>query len=113
MALAHVLFGLLTSCSLHGYELKRAHDEGRPGAKPLGYGQVYATLNRLVRDGLAVEAGQERGGEPDRTQWRRRCLGLCHGRSLRAGTSRRIAWDAGHGVAAAVRRSSRLRGAPH
>lgn len=64
-----MLLGLLTSRSLHGYELKRAHDEDLPGAKPLPYGQVYATLNRLVRDGLAVEAGQERVGGPDRTQY--------------------------------------------
>jgi DNA-binding PadR family transcriptional regulator len=64
-----VLLGLLTPRALHGYELKRAHDVRLPGVKPLAFGQVYATLSRLVRDGLVTEAGHERAGGPDRTAY--------------------------------------------
>jgi DNA-binding PadR family transcriptional regulator len=65
----HVLLGLLTSGALHGYELKREHDLRLPGTRPLAFGQVYATLGRLVRDGYVVEASQERVGGPDRTAY--------------------------------------------
>jgi DNA-binding PadR family transcriptional regulator len=62
-----VLLGLLDRGPAHGYELKVAHDEWFPAAKPLAFGQVYATLGRLERDGLveAVEVRQESG--PERT----------------------------------------------
>jgi DNA-binding PadR family transcriptional regulator len=69
MATAQVLLGLLAIGSQHGYELKRAHDERLPRAKPLGYGQIYATLGRLVRDGLIEPVGQDRDGGPDRTSY--------------------------------------------
>lgn len=61
------MLGLLTERPKHGYELKREHDRRLPGAKPLAYGQVYATLQRLQRDGLAevAETAQEAG--PERT----------------------------------------------
>ena len=38
-----------------------------PGAKPLAYGQVYATLARLERDGHAEIAETARCGGPERT----------------------------------------------
>jgi len=62
-----VLLGLLERGPGHGYELKAAHDEWFPSAKPLAFGQVYSTLARLARDGLveAVETHQE--GGPERT----------------------------------------------
>jgi DNA-binding PadR family transcriptional regulator len=66
---SHVLLGLLAAGSRHGYELKRAHDERLPRARPLAFGQVYATLGRLRRDGLVAPAGQEREGGPDRTAY--------------------------------------------
>jgi DNA-binding PadR family transcriptional regulator len=66
---AHVLLGLLAGGPRHGYDLKRAHDERLPQAKPLAFGQVYATLGRLERDGYVTEAGQEREGGPDRTSY--------------------------------------------
>ena len=47
MSTGHVLLGLLVERPKHGYELKREHDRRLPGAKPLAYGQVYATLQRL------------------------------------------------------------------
>ncbi|MCW3842929.1 PadR family transcriptional regulator [Micromonospora yasonensis] len=69
MSTSHVLLGLLAAGPRHGYELKRAHDERLPRARPLAFGQVYATLARLQRDGLVVPAGQEREGGPDRTTY--------------------------------------------
>jgi len=69
MSTPHVLLGLLVTGAKHGYELKRAHDERLPQAKPLAFGQVYATLGRLHRDGLVAEAGQDRDGGPDRTTY--------------------------------------------
>ena len=69
MSTAHVLLGLLAGGPRHGYDLKRAHDERLPQAKPLAFGQVYATLGRLERDGYVVEAGQGRDGGPDRTSY--------------------------------------------
>ncbi|MEV0607277.1 PadR family transcriptional regulator [Polymorphospora rubra] len=69
MSTAHVLLGLLAGGPRHGYELKRSHDERLPRLKPLAYGQVYATLGRLERDGLVEPAGQDRDGGPDRTSY--------------------------------------------
>lgn len=67
MALAHVLLGLLAQGPAHGYDLKRGYDARFPSGKPLAYGQVYATLARLQRDGQVeeVETTQEKG--PERT----------------------------------------------
>ncbi|NGN70060.1 PadR family transcriptional regulator [Streptomyces sp. A7024] len=70
MTTAHVLLGLLTSGPSHGYDLKKRHDERFPEARPLAYGQVYSTLQRLVRDGLAEEDGTEAAGGPERTRYR-------------------------------------------
>ncbi|HEU0240149.1 MAG TPA: PadR family transcriptional regulator [Micromonosporaceae bacterium] len=70
MSTAHVLLGLLSKHPQHGYELKQAHDAVLPGAKPLAFGQVYATLGRMERDGLVAPDGAERVGGPDRTSFR-------------------------------------------
>lgn len=69
MSTPHVLLGLLADGPKHGYELKRAHDLRLPRAKPLAFGQVYATLGRLERDGLVTQAGHDRDGGPDRTSF--------------------------------------------
>ena len=69
MSTAHVLLGLLSSGPMHGYELKRSHDQRLPRAKPLAFGQVYATLGRLQRDGLVTTAGQDQEGGPERTSF--------------------------------------------
>ncbi|MEV7858371.1 PadR family transcriptional regulator [Streptomyces hirsutus] len=70
MSTRHVLLGLLASGPSHGYDLKRRHDEQFPEARPLAYGQVYTTLQRLVRDGLAEVDGTESDGGPERTAYR-------------------------------------------
>ena len=66
MSVAKTLLGLLEVGPSHGYDLKRAHDELFTGDRPVAYGQVYATLSRLLRNGLVSVAGQETGEGPDR-----------------------------------------------
>lgn len=69
MSTSHVLLGLLAEGPKHGYELKRAHDAHMPRAKPLAFGQVYATLGRLQRDGLVTEDARDQEGGPERTSF--------------------------------------------
>ena len=69
MSTPYVLLGLLADGPRHGYDLKRAHDTRMPQAKPLAFGQVYATLGRLERDGLVERSGSDREGGPDRTSY--------------------------------------------
>jgi len=66
MAFGHTLLGLLEDGPQHGYELKHRYDEHFPGTRPLPFGQVYATLARLHRDGLVDVAAVESGAGPDR-----------------------------------------------
>jgi DNA-binding PadR family transcriptional regulator len=67
MSIGHILLGLLTERPKHGYELKREHDDRLSGAKPIAYGQVYATLQRLDRDGKVAVSGTTQEGGPERT----------------------------------------------
>ncbi|GIH14461.1 PadR family transcriptional regulator [Rugosimonospora africana] len=67
MSMGYVILGLLCAGPLHGYELKRAHDQRMPQAKPAAFGQVYASLGRLERDGLVESAGHDQAGGPERT----------------------------------------------
>jgi DNA-binding PadR family transcriptional regulator len=69
MSTAHAVLGLLAAGARHGYDLKREHDARLPMVKPLAFGQVYATLVRLLRDGLIEEMAHERVGGPDRTAY--------------------------------------------
>jgi DNA-binding PadR family transcriptional regulator len=69
MSLGHVLLGVLADGPAHGYDLKRAHDERFPAVKTLAYGQVYATLARLERDGLVEVAETTQGAGPERTAY--------------------------------------------
>jgi DNA-binding PadR family transcriptional regulator len=78
MSTPYVLLGLLIAGPRHGYDLKRAHDERLPQAKPLAFGQVYATLGRLERDGYVAQDGQDRDGGPDRTSYALTDAGRAH-----------------------------------
>lgn len=66
MSIGHVLLGLLIERPKHGYELKREYDDRLPGVKPIAYGQVYATLQRLERDGKVAVNGVMQEGGPER-----------------------------------------------
>lgn len=67
MSVGHALLGILARSPAHGYDLKREHDARFPGARPLAYGQVYATLARLERDGHAEIAETAQSSGPERT----------------------------------------------
>jgi len=69
MSIGHTLLGLLEQGPRHGYDLKRAYDEHFGHDRPLHYGQVYATLSRLLKNGLIEENGVEQGGGPDRKRY--------------------------------------------
>jgi DNA-binding PadR family transcriptional regulator len=62
MSVPLTLLGLLEREPSHGYDLKRDYDALFGRGKPLPFGQVYATLGRLARDGK-VTAGQSEPGE--------------------------------------------------
>jgi DNA-binding PadR family transcriptional regulator len=61
-----MLLGLLEAKPRHGYTLKSVYDSRFGRARPLRYGQVYATLERLRRDELAEEVAVESGDGPER-----------------------------------------------
>ena len=69
MSVSQTLLGLLEPQPRHGYDLKRAYDEHFGHDRPLHYGQVYATLSRLLKNGLIEESGVEHGGGPDRKRY--------------------------------------------
>lgn len=69
MSVSHTLLGLLEAAPRHGYDLKRAHDELFRAERPLAYGQVYATLSRLLKHGLVTVEGTESGEGPDRKRY--------------------------------------------
>ena len=67
MATNEVVLALLRSGPAHGYDLKRDHDAWFADSRPLAFGQIYATLNRLERGGFVqvLETRSESG--PERT----------------------------------------------
>ena len=69
MSVPLTLLGLLEREPSHGYDLKRDYDTYFGRGKPLPYGQVYATLARLARDGKAVAGDAEPGDGPDRKRY--------------------------------------------
>ena len=69
MSVPFALLGLLEREPSHGYDLKRDYDAYFGRGKPLPFGQVYATLGRLARDGLVVAAEAEPGAGPDRKRY--------------------------------------------
>ncbi|WP_042366057.1 PadR family transcriptional regulator [Streptacidiphilus neutrinimicus] len=69
MTIGHTLLGLLESGPRHGYDLKRAFDERFGHDRPLHYGQVYATMARLLKNGLVEVEGIEAGEGPDRKRY--------------------------------------------
>jgi DNA-binding PadR family transcriptional regulator len=63
------LLGLLEREPSHGYDLKRDYDTWFGRDKPLPFGQVYATLKRLARDGMIAGGDAEAGDGPDRKRY--------------------------------------------
>jgi len=69
MSIGNVFLGLLEAQPRHGYELKRAYDERFGTGRSVAYGQVYATLSRLLGNGLVEVQGIEPGGGPERKRY--------------------------------------------
>jgi hypothetical protein len=59
MSVPLTLLGLLEREPSHGYDLKRDYDAYFGRGRPLSFGQVYATLGRLSRDGKVAAGGAE------------------------------------------------------
>jgi DNA-binding PadR family transcriptional regulator len=69
MTVPMALLGLLEREPSHGYDLKRDYDRYFARGKPLPYGQVYATLGRLARDGNVTAGDPEPGAGPERKRY--------------------------------------------
>jgi DNA-binding PadR family transcriptional regulator len=63
------LLGLIERGPSHGYDLKRDYDTYIGRGRSLPFGQVYATLARLARDGKVVISDLEPGDGPDRKRY--------------------------------------------
>jgi DNA-binding PadR family transcriptional regulator len=69
MTVPLTLLGLLEREPSHGYDLKHDYDAYFGRGKPLPFGQVYATLGRLARDGKVVAGEPEPGAGPERKRY--------------------------------------------
>ena len=63
------LLGLLSVEPSYGYDLKHTYDRFFGVRKPLAFGQVYASLARMTRDGQILALADEAGGGPDRKKY--------------------------------------------
>lgn len=69
MSASFALLGILGRQPSYGYDLKRHYDTLYGKEKPLAFGQVYATLSRLLRDQkikMTTEDSAEASGGPER-----------------------------------------------
>ena len=72
MSVPYALLGLLEQQPRHGYDLKRLFDRYFAPDRPLAFGQVYATLGRLERDGNVVVASVDQDEGPSASTTRSR-----------------------------------------
>ena len=64
MPVKHGILGLLAKRPYHGYKLKTGFDDLTAGQWELNVGQVYTTLDRMIRDDLvAVEKSDGSGND--------------------------------------------------
>jgi len=62
MSIRQGLLALLEQGPRYGYQLRAEFEERTGSTWPLNIGQVYTTLDRLVRDGLVTEVGHDDAG---------------------------------------------------
>lgn len=67
MSVKHAILGLLFRKMRHGYEIKTEFEQMAHKQWPLNAGQIYTTLDRLVRDRLVEPAGED---DHERKQYR-------------------------------------------
>jgi len=75
---SNALLGILGTRPGYGYDLKHDYDRLFGSEKPLAFGQVYATLARLLKHGLIELLGGEAGGGPDRKRYEISEAGRAH-----------------------------------
>jgi DNA-binding PadR family transcriptional regulator len=75
MSASYALLGILGHEPGYGYELKRRYDLFFGKEKPLAFGQVYATLSRLLRDKKIAEEVTEQESGPERKKYAITSLG--------------------------------------
>jgi DNA-binding PadR family transcriptional regulator len=68
--------GILAEKPRHGYDLKQTFDEKVGDFWTLNYGQVYTTLERLLKDGLVECEEVEQANKPDKKIYRVTPAGL-------------------------------------
>jgi len=56
MSVKHGILAVLDRRSMHGYDLRRDLEDELGSAWAINYGQIYTTLERMVRDGLVVQS---------------------------------------------------------
>jgi len=66
MSASYALLGILGQQPTYGYDLKRDYDFLYGKDKPLAFGQVYATLSRLLRDKKIATKTIEKSYGPER-----------------------------------------------
>ena len=69
MSVSKTFLGLLEGGASHGYDLKHEYDAHFGLDRPVAYGQVYATLARLLKGGLVTVDAVEPGEGPDRKRY--------------------------------------------
>jgi DNA-binding PadR family transcriptional regulator len=69
MSISKAFLGLLEDGPSHGYDLKREYDSRFGLDRPVAYGQVYATLSRLLKHGLVTVEAIEPGDGPERKRY--------------------------------------------
>jgi DNA-binding PadR family transcriptional regulator len=62
MSIRHGLLALLARGPQYGYQLRTEFETSTGASWPLNIGQVYSTLSRLERDGLALRVGADAEG---------------------------------------------------
>lgn len=62
MSVKHALLALLEQQPMYGYQLRVEFEQRTGTTWPLNVGQVYTTLTRLERDGLALAEGEDAEG---------------------------------------------------
>ena len=70
MSTSTMLLSLLEQAPAHGYTLKQEYDVHFGQRRSLAFGQVYQSLARFERDGLAEVIDVEAGAGPERKRYR-------------------------------------------
>ncbi|MBH0108981.1 PadR family transcriptional regulator [Salinibacterium sp. NG22] len=68
MSIRHSLLSILAQGPCYGYQLRSEFDRRTGSTWPLNVGQIYNTLDRLVRDGLVTKTSAPVDAGPDATQ---------------------------------------------